>query len=237
MGNLSNTPPAAASPEVAMTFNGASAAGVVDACQWCKVRRRLRPLQLYCSQVCRQAAWRLRQGLAELERTSRPLTFAYADPPYPGFARRLYGMPEVNHVELIGRLERRREAGELAGWALSTSASTLRQVLPICPPDARICAWVKPIGVSGRSLGLHNAWEPLIVLPGRRRRPGRRDWLAAQPARRGGDLIGRKPLAFCRFLFEALGMAPGDKLFDLYPGTGIVGRAWENLSTAAAGDA
>ncbi len=56
------------------------------------------------------------------------------------------------------------------------------------------------------------------------------------PARGGGDLIGRKPLAFCAWLFEALGMLPGDELVDLFPGTGIVGRAWAELSRSAERD-
>jgi hypothetical protein len=63
-----------------------------------------------------------------------------------------------------------------------------------------------------------------------------RDWLRAQPARNGGNLPGRKPLAFCAFLFAALGMIPGDELIDLFPGTGIVSRAWKNLSRAARAD-
>ena len=56
------------------------------------------------------------------------------------------------------------------------------------------------------------------------------------PARGGGDLIGRKPLAFCAWLFEAMGMLPGDELVDLFPGTGIVGRAWAELSRSAERD-
>jgi hypothetical protein len=112
----------------------------------------------------------------------------------------------------------------------------LRDVLPLCPPEARVCAWVKPIGASTRTFGLHNCWEPVIVVPGRRRRGGQRDWLSAQPARHGGELPGRKPLAFAAWLFALLGMQPGDTLADLFPGTGIIGRAWDELSRTAAGE-
>lgn len=88
----------------------------------------------------------------------------------------------------------------------------------------------KPIGASGDTFGIHNAWEPLIVVPGRALRPGKRDWLSAQPARKGGsDLIGRKPEAFCVWMFELLGMLPGDQLDDLFPGSGIVTRAWAEI--------
>ena len=47
--------------------------------------------------------------------------------------------------------------------------------------------------------------------------------------------MGRKPIAFASFLFRALGMLPGDELVDLFPGTGIITRAWMNLSPTAGG--
>jgi hypothetical protein len=164
--------------------------------------------------------------------------FAYADPPYPGRARRYYGdqptyAGEVDHRELVARLE----AGGFMGWALSTAADALRDVLPLCPENARVCAWVKPIAPARGTRGLHNTWEPLIVVRGRQEPPGRRDWLAAQPARFGGELMGRKPIAFCAFLFGALGMRPGDELVDLFPGTGVVGKAWAEASRAPGRDA
>jgi hypothetical protein len=187
------------------------------------------PRRRFCEQRCRQAAFRLRRSSEIVAATSRPLVFAYADPPYPGFARRYYRRREVDHEALIASLV----AAGYAGWALSTSARALRELLPLCPPRARVCAWVKPIGVSSRTFGLHNTWEPVVVCPGRRLRPGVRDWLSAQPARRGGTLPGRKPLAFCAWLFRILGMRPGDELVDLFPGTGIVSRSWRELSSSS----
>ena len=159
---------------------------------------------------------------------------AYADPPYPGLARKYYQHEstfagEVDHVALIAHLT----SGAFDGWALSTSERALRDLLPLCPPEARLCPWVKPHGVSGETRGLHNAWEAVIVMPGRRLRPGRRDWLSAMPARGGGELMGRKPLAFCAALFDWLGLLPGDELVDLYPGTGAVSRAWQLRSLEA----
>lgn len=157
------------------------------------------------------------------------MKFAYADPPYPGLAWMYKGQSsyagEVDHAKLVASLEASND-----GFALSTSARALATVLPLFKREFRVCAWVKPIGVSGKTFGLHSAWEPLIVVPGRQLRPGKRDWLAAQPARRGGStLIGRKPEAFCVWMFELLGMLPGDSLEDLYPGSGIVGRAWAEV--------
>jgi hypothetical protein len=189
----------------------------------------------WCSKKCRQAAFRLRRRRATEQRADRRMRFVYADPPYPGLARKFYGgeesyAGEVDHVALIAGLEARRATGEIDGWALSTAARSLRSLLPLCPEEHRVCAWVKPIGGSPRTRGVHNRWEALIVVGGRQRQDANvLDWLRAQPARGGGELPGRKPLAFVAWLFDCLGMVAGDQIEDLFPGTGIVGRAWAAL--------
>jgi hypothetical protein len=162
-----------------------------------------------------------------------PLRLAYADPPFPGLAHYYRDQPtfggEVDHVQLVSQLE------EFDGWALSTSgkAETLAYVLGLCPPGVRLCPWVKPIGVSGKTRGAHHAWEALIVKPARLLQPGKRDWLRAMPARGGGSLIGRKPLAFCAWLFDLLGALPGDEFHDLFPGSGVVGSCWRQFDAGA----
>src|SRR5437773_7763207 len=172
-------------------------------CAWCGGARSPRHDARYCSRRCRQAAFRLRKR-GDVSSTDRPATaaagpglvFAYADPPYPGLAKKRYGREptyagEVDHAALVASLLQ----GGYAGWALSTSSKSLRDVLPLCPPGARVCAWVKPHGASPLTYGLHNCWEVVIVVSGRHRRPGVRDWLSALPARGGGELPGRKPIA------------------------------------------
>lgn len=201
-------------------------------CAWCRgtIPEEARADAKTCGRKCRQAVWRLLQRSGALTAQEAPQRFAYADPPYPGRAQRYYGREEVDHRELIAQLEELAPAG----WALSTSEDALRQVLPLCPVGARVCPWVKPIAPAPRTAGLHNTWEPLIIVRGRQRPPGRRDWLRAQPARGGGELPGRKPLAFCAWLFECLGMVPG--VIDLFPGTGVVGRAWAQVSARSSPD-
>jgi hypothetical protein len=200
-------------------------------CAWCKgtLAPDLRALAVFCSQKCRQAAYRARMRTGELARAAVAWRFAYADPPYPGRAQRLYAQPEVDHAALIARLS----AGHYGGWALSTSEDSLRALLPLCPPEVRVCPWVKPIGDRHDTRGLHNTWEPLLVVGGRQEPPGVRDWLLAQPARFGGELPGRKPLAFAAFLFRVLGMRPGDHLDDLYPGSGVISAAWREIGRAS----
>ena len=206
-------------------------------CGWCR-RVEVSERARFCSRVCRQAAFRLRRRSTLATVASAAGVFAYADPPYPGLAARYYrDQPtyagEVDHAKLIASLR----ASGYTGWALSTSSEALRDILPLCPPEARVCAWTKPIGVPSTTNGIHNTWEPVIVVGGRQRQPGVRDWLRAMPARLGGETLpGRKPLAFCAWLFDLLGMQPGDTFVDLFPGTGVVTRAWAELSSRAALD-
>lgn len=206
----------------------------VRLCAWCRVNPVTDPRARFCSCKCRQYAYRLRKRSDLVQHNSQPMVMAFADPPYPGLARKYYGKEptfagKVDHSVLIGSMI----AAGYDGWALSTSAKALRSVLPLCPPTARVCAWVKPIGACPATFGLHSLWEPLIVVAGRRLRPGVSDVLVAHPARSGGTLPGRKPISFCAWLFACLGMLPGDRLVDLFPGTGIVSRAWDELSLGA----
>jgi hypothetical protein len=154
---------------------------------------------------------------------------AYADPPYVGQAKRHYANEpeyagEVDHQALIARLM----AEYPDGWALSCSSTSLRLLLPMCPADVRVLAWVKPWCIwKDRSVAY--AWEPVIIRGGRRRTRDQltvRDWLACSPPAKG-RFAGAKPEAFCIWLFEVLGLQAGDTLDDLYPGTGAVGRAWQ----------
>jgi hypothetical protein len=212
-------------------------------CAWCAepIAERARPESVFCGRKCRQRAWRLRMRRAELAlrplRARAPLRMAYADPPYPGLAKRCYGREasfagEVDHRALVDRL------ATYDGWALSTGAWALPDLLPLCPRGARVCPWVKPLRRS-QSHGPRGAWEPVIVVPGRRLAPGVADWLFAAPARLGGSkLVGRKPIAFCAWLFGLLGLLPGDRFDDLYPGAGGVSAAWaETCRGEALGDA
>lgn len=205
-------------------------------CRWCGVELDPgRSDRQFCGKRHRQAAYRLRRQLArEGIADGRPRRLAYADPPFPGKAYLYRGEPtfagEVDHEALVAKLM------GYDGWALSTSSEALRDVLSLIPRGTpyHTCAWVKPIGVSSKAHGMVVTWEPIIVVPAREMRPGKRDWLRALPARGGGTLIGRKPLAFCAALFGWLGASPGDELDDLFPGTGVVGKAWSEFQRSSA---
>jgi hypothetical protein len=152
---------------------------------------------------------------------------AYADPPYIGQAHKHYShdpnCAEVEPSELIERL------GEFHMWALSCSSPSLRIMLPLCPNDVRVCAWVKPFASFKPNVGLAYAWEPVILYGGRKRtrkQPTVRDWVSANITLERG-LSGVKPDYFSNWLFEALNLTRDDELVDLYPGSGAVTAAWE----------
>lgn len=159
------------------------------------------------------------------------MRFAYADPPYPGQAKRHYGdhpdfAGEVDHPELIRRLSE-----DYDYWALSTSSTALQGVLAVCPSGVRVAAWVKPFAAF-KNQRVTFAWEPVIyVARGGSERSGSflRDWVSAAPPvfRRGGEgTMGEKPQEFCFWLFSLLGMRNEDELHDLFPGSGAVTEAW-----------
>jgi hypothetical protein len=185
-----------------------------------------------CSTRCRQARHRFTHGtgraaaLAELS-----LRLAYADPPYPGNAHLYKGHPdyagEVDHAALI------RQLVTYDGWALSTSADALPNVLALCPPGVRVAAWVRGERPT-RSFDPLHGWEPVIFSPARpidSAHAGRRrvDTLTAGVGvltSLPGRVIGAKPAVFCGWMFGLLGAQVGDSLDDLFPGSGAVTRAW-----------
>lgn len=162
-------------------------------------------------------------------RTSRPLRFAYADPPYPGLAGLYVEKQEVDHAELIARLEAKYD-----GWALHTHVPALTLLLPLCPPEVRVLAWVKPFAVFRPGARLQFAWEPILVKPlGPPYRTSVFDWYRGNPTRKGRSLKGAKPADVAMFVFDAAGLRPYDSLEDLYPGTGAISRAWSTWRAQA----
>jgi hypothetical protein len=163
------------------------------------------------------------------------MKFAYADPPYLGVAKKRYPEhPESwvydtvdGHRQLIDRLVTEFPDG----WAYSLSAKSLYELLPLCPPDVRVMAWVKPWTSFRKNVNPAWAWEPVIVSGGRRRGsdlPTVRDWFSGNaPHVNGKGFTGRKPLEFCWWLFEVLGATPDDEVVDLFPGSGAVTIAWK----------
>lgn len=157
---------------------------------------------------------------------------AYADPPYLGCC----GLYEHFHgtdgkcwddVETHRALIDRLVATYPDGWAMSCSTPSLRALLPMCPEDVRIGAWVKPFAVFKPNVNPAYAWEPVIWRGGRQKRSREestaRDWYSGNITLRKG-LTGAKSSGFVLWVFDLLGVEENDTVTDLYPGTGVV--AW-----------
>ncbi len=164
---------------------------------------------------------------------------AYADPPYLGCC----GLYQHHHPD--GRCWDDLETHRLLidrlvteftdGWALSLTSSSLQSILPLCPPDVRIGAWVKPFHAFKRGVRPAYAWEPLIYRGGRNlghppppkggKATTPKDWVAENITLKKG-LTGVKPAAFCNWLFDLLNLSADDELVDLFPGSGAVTEAW-----------
>lgn len=158
------------------------------------------------------------------------MRFAYADPPYLGCAR-LYAdlHPEAmiwddpgTHRALIMRLCDEYQDG----WALSLHVPSLRTILPMCPEDARIAAWVKPFASFKPGVTRAWTWEPVIFFGGRSIPRGETTWRdhISEPITLRKGLTGAKPWRFCEWVLDGLNYQRGDTLDDLFPGTGIMGR-------------
>jgi len=161
------------------------------------------------------------------------MRFAYADPPYLGQSRH-YDHPDAEkwdhvyaHHDLIAELV----VDFPDGWALSCSSPSLRHLLPVCPDDVRVAAWVKPFHAFKKGVRPAYAWEPVLFRGGRNsnhppplkggRQTTPKDWFSCNITLRKG-LVGAKPPEFCRWILDLLGYEDGDDMHDLFPGTGIM---------------
>jgi hypothetical protein len=169
------------------------------------------------------------------------MRFAYSDPPYYGCCA-LY-----NHHHPDGRcwddIDTYRLHVETLttdfpdGWALSASSPSLRVLLPLCPPDVRIGAWVKSFCAFKRNVRPAYAWEPVIFRGGRNPVNGHshpppekngkqttpKDFII-EPITLKKGLTGAKPERVCSWILDLLNVGAEDEVVDLFPGTGIMGR-------------
>ncbi len=160
------------------------------------------------------------------------MRYAYADPPYIGQSKKHYGGAEVNHALLIEHLVQDFPDG----WVLSCSSPSLRELLPPCPSDVRIGAWVKPFASFKPNVNPGYTWEPVIFRGGRKRtrkEPTVRDYVSANITLKRG-LCGAKPAAFSEWVCDLLGVQPEDEMVDLFPGSGACRVVFEQRAKVVA---
>lgn len=157
---------------------------------------------------------------------------AYADPPYLGWAKRYYSdHPEaaeyddpMAHKRLLERL-----SDEYDAWAFSLHTNVLRLMLPWCPEDVRVGAWVKPFASFKPNVTHAYCWEPVLFRFHRMRTRAQDTWrdFVSEPITLKKGFTGAKPEKVCFWIFEGLNLEDGDEFSDLFPGSGAVSIAYE----------
>lgn len=155
------------------------------------------------------------------------MKFAYADPPYYGNGKKRYGELHDeaeqfdsidSHLLLVAKLVSEYPDG----WVLSCNPADLKWLLPVCPDDCRVGAWVKSYHQI-RPTTVQYSWEPVIFRGGRKdnkRQPMVRDWLEA-PVTKNKKVPGAKPKSFNAWVLALLNFNhQEDTLDDLFPGSG-----------------
>jgi hypothetical protein len=114
----------------------------------------------------------------------------------------------------------------------------LRTLLPLCPTDIRVAAWVKPFVAFKRGVRPCYAWEPVLFWRGRNPptfhhppppRGGKqvtpKDYVAEGITLQKG-LTGTKPKKVLTWVLDLLNAQEGDEVVDLFPGLGLMGEVW-----------
>lgn len=173
--------------------------------------------------------------------TGEVMKLAYADPPYLGCCKLYkhnhelpYGCWDdlATHHQLIDWLETEFHDG----WAMSTTSVALRPLLPLCPSDTRVAAWVKPFHAYKKGVRPAYSWEPVIFRGGRQKAvaPPKggtastpKDHLAENIVLKAG-FTGAKPRRFVLWVLDLLGATHDDEIVDVFPGSGAVTAAIES---------
>ncbi len=138
---------------------------------------------------------------------------AYADPPYLGQAKRLYGDATYDSLSVHAALIARLITQFPDGWAMSLSSPSMRDLLPLCPPEYRVGAWVKSFCAFKKGVRPCYAWEPVVFVGGRNKyhppplKGGKqttpKDFIIEPIALKKG-LTGAKPEKVCRWILDLL---------------------------------
>lgn len=160
-----------------------------------------------------------------------PMRFAYADPPYLGCARKLYDDPTYDGLDAHRLLIERLCSEYPDGWAMSASSPSLRSILPLCPDDCRVAAWVKPFCAFKVGVNPAYAWEPVIFRGGRKKRSRKDDTIRdyhSEPIALMRGMPGAKPAGFAAWIVQLLGadVRKGDTIADLFHGSGAMLGVW-----------
>ena len=162
------------------------------------------------------------------------MKLAYADPPYLGMGKKMYGKlhPEAHiwdeketHLNLMSQLQ-----AEYDGWALSCNPKDLKWLLPESPDESRLAVWMKPFANWRPGYRVQYTWESVLFKPSRPKKgygkgvESVRDHLVCNIALKKG-LSGAKPDLFNDWILELLNYELEDEVVDFFPGTNGIAEA------------
>lgn len=157
------------------------------------------------------------------------MKFAYADPPYVGTGKKIYGKLH-SEAHLWDSPEHQKQLVQTLikeypdGWAMSCNPRDLHYLL--IDSNIRVCAWTKTFHQI-RHINIQYAWEPVLLYGGRdegSRKPMVRDWVSGHIAMKKG-LRGSKPDYFNDWILSLLNFQKGDVIEDIFPGTNGMSEA------------
>ncbi len=183
------------------------------------------------------------------------MKLAIADPPYLGRAHRWYGIGGWGKGNGKGRADEHPEAylwdkpethinlalkllNEYDGFAIACTVHSLSTYLSVIPTSStngiRIMSWIKPASPPSGSR-ITQSWEPVIVKVPKERKARIKgnlmvDYLICTAPRTG--FTGSKPISWTLWVLNAMGYQPNDEVHDLFPGSGMVQKAINELCDA-----
>lgn len=175
--------------------------------------------------------------MSKVVELKQPMRFAYADPPYLGCAKKLYGDPTYDRIEAHQQLIERLCDEFPDGWAMSLSSPSLRSILPLCPEDVRVASWVKTFCAFKVGVNPAYAWEPVIFRGGRKKRSRKEDTIRdfhSEPITLRRGMPGAKPPGFALWIVQLLGadVRRRDTITDLFHGSGAMLGVWRPSEAA-----
>ena len=134
------------------------------------------------------------------------MKFAYADPPYLGMGKKMYGKLHSDasiwdEIETQRNLVKKLISEYPDGWAMSCNPKDLQFLL--IDQNIRVCAWIKTFHQI-RKTTVQYSWEAVLLFGGRidgNRRPMVRDSISGIIAMRKG-LKGSKPDYFNDWILD-----------------------------------
>ena len=177
------------------------------------------------------------------------LRMAIADPPYLGTAKRFYSTEGEGYEKGLEYKSNNNEFSQLwdnpdshkelleslidnfDSFAIAMNVYSLplylKKIKPTANTGFRVCTWIKTNSAPTGSR-IRNGWEPVLIYnhPTRRSQQNgtrTKDYLIANAPREG--FIGQKPFEWTEWVTELIGYKEGDKIADLFKGSGAVTSA------------